>query len=130
VRIEFTPELRVVDFGCVVVSLEVTEADGSEDSLGSLETFGLSEVWSGSSEALNVLADGELVLGSQEFDGGGGISRGNGSSRDSTLDGVSQGVLSVGGPDSLEVWLLGNVLWKLMWVDEVLLLDDLWGELR
>lgn len=38
-------------------------------------------------------------------------------------------MLSVGVPDSLEVWLLGDVLWKLVGIDEVLLLDDLWSEL-
>jgi len=30
----------------------------------------------------------------------------------------------------LEVWLLRDVLWKLVRVDEVLLLDDFWSELR
>lgn len=105
-RVEFSPELVVEDLSSVVVWTEVTEADGSEDSLSSLEAFGLSKVWSGTSKALNILADGELVSGSQELDGSGSISGGNGSSRDSILDGISQSVLSVGVPDSLEVWLL------------------------
>jgi len=129
VAVEFSPELVVVDLGGGLVWLEVTKADGSEDSLSSLEALGLSEVWSSSGEALNVLANRELVPGSQEFDGSGGVSGSNGSGGDSVLDGVSQSLLSVGSPDSLEVWLLGDGLWKLMWVDEVLLLDDLWGEL-
>jgi len=129
VAVEFSPELVVVDLGGGLVWLEVTKADGSEDSLSSLEALGLSEVWSSSGKALNVLANRELVSGSQEFDGSGGVSGSNGSGGDSVLDGVSQSLLSVGSPDSLEVWLLGDGLWKLMWVDEVLLLDDLWSEL-
>lgn len=75
--IEFGPELIVVDLGSSVIWLEVTKADGGEDSLSSLEAFRLSEVWSSSGEALNVLADRELVSGSQELDGGSSISSSN-----------------------------------------------------
>jgi hypothetical protein len=124
--IEGVPELRLVRLGSEVVEVEV-KVDGFQHSVGSLETLVVSEVLSGSSLSEDEVVHVHVVSSAEELVGSGGISGSASTGVDSGLDGVSEGVSSVAGPDSLEVGLGRDLLGHLVRVEHSLLLDHLGG---
>jgi hypothetical protein len=68
-----------------------------------------------------------LVSFTKEFKGMGSVIRRASTGVNSILNVVSERVLSIEMPHSLEMNFLGELLWHLMWVKHVFWLDQFWG---
>lgn len=125
--VECFPELLLVWLGSQVGHVEL-ETDGLEDSLGGVKSVVLLEIWSDSLVSKNVLRHGELLLSTEESEGVGSIIRSALARINSCLDGVSERVLSVEGPHSLEMGFGSEWLWHLVWVKHHLGVQDFWSD--
>jgi hypothetical protein len=125
--IEGYPELLLERPSGQFVDLEV-EADGFESFAGGLVSLCFLEVWSVSLVAVSPLGDVK-ASGSEESQGSGGVFTGEGFGLRSFVDGLSEAMLSVESPNSLEMGLGGPRGFHLVREENHIWLEDLWGQL-
>lgn len=126
--VEGSPELGLEWLSSQLAQVQA-QVDSLECSLGSLIAVVVGQVWSQSLVGENVLGHRQVLLLAEESQGGVGILLGELACGDGVADSAAESELSVVGPHSLEVSLLADWLWHLVWEEHVLGSEHLWAHL-
>jgi len=127
VAVHVGPELGLWVSGSVQIDWICVHANSLHNSISGEETFIFGESWSESGLGIDVVGNGQLSsLGSEEFAGSSHILIADFSGFNSGLGSILESMSLVSPPESLEMSLSVHLLLDLMWVDNSILLDDLW----
>ena len=127
--VEVVPELVLESLSSGHGKLSLVHANGGHDSIGRVELLRLSEIRSQTLLGKHVRGHGQVALGAEELLSGLSIGGGHGANLDGGLNLCLERVLTVQLPDALVVGLVRDLGAHLVRIQEILLLDDLRGEL-